>query len=157
MKLTTKIAVGCLLVMPALAGCGTVPAGEEVTILYDGSVNASNGTFHMQGDLIAGGGIPDYEVYHDVSVQLYANDGTKLCSTSVGTVRADAGRHNVSVTAAIVPKYAVITSPDFWHGKMVVNYFEREPNGRKYEKRYAPSREELPNTVDNSDSKSCSG
>ena len=39
----------------------------------------------------------------------------------------------------------------------LAEHFEREPNGREYEKRYAASREELPLTVHDSGAETCSG
>jgi len=157
MKTTTMVAVGCLLVMPLLAGCGTVPRGEVVQVTYLGSINASNGTFQMNGELSTGGGVPDREVYRNVTVQLYTNDGTRLCGVTVGDLTANHGQRNVSVEASTLPEFVVITSPDFWHGKMEANYFQREADKNGYERQPVYSREGLPVSVDDTKMEACSG
>lgn len=151
------IAVGCLLVMPLLAGCGTVPSGEEVQVTFLGSIDASNGTFQMDGELSTGGGIPDREVYRSVTIQLYANDGSRLCGVTVGELTASHGQRNVSIEASTIPKCVVITSPDFLQGKMRANYFQREADKNGYERQPVYSREELPISLDDSKMEACPG
>lgn len=94
-----------------LAGC--VPAGDVATVTYAGSMNASNSTFEIDGYLSVGGGIAERDVYHNVTVSLYKEDGTEISTTELGDLFVDS-ELEVSITSDEVPYYIVFKSPDFW-------------------------------------------
>lgn len=140
----------------SISGCVMVPKGEEVEVLYVGSINASNGSFQMDGFVSTGGGIPDRGTYRDVSIQLYTEDGTVLCGTEVGDLEASHSRRNVSVTASVVPEYVILTSPDFWNEDVKVDYFQQDSNMEDYDRNYVGSKSELPISIAQSDGEPCS-
>lgn len=155
MNNSVRAAVLGVVIAGILAGCVTVPKGEEVDIHYDGSINGANEEFRMDGYVSSGGGIPDQETYRNISIKLYSKDGTLLCEDDVGTLQAH-DRRNVSVTADIVPEYVIITSPDFWDEQVEVDYFQRNPNREGYDREEATSKEDLPVSMDSSIGESCS-
>lgn len=156
MKLLTKICACILLLSTIIAGCSTVPKGEEVEVVYIGSINASGDSFQMNGYLSSGGGVAEQERFRTVTVQLYAENGDLLCEREIGSLQADAGRLNVSVAANVVPQYVLITSPDFWDEQVEVNYFQRKPNGESYDREDVTSESELPVSAASSDGGACS-
>lgn len=157
MNALTKITVCMLVLSSALAGCSTVPRGEEVEVIYVGSIDASSEGFQMDGYLSTGGGVPDRKTFRNVSVQLYAKNGTLLCGVAVGNLAADHGRRNVSITASAIPEYVLVTSADFWNEQVEVNYFQRRSSGQEYKREEAGSRSELPVSIVDSNRVSCSG
>jgi len=155
---TPTIQIGilvALVMVTSLAGRSTVPHGEEAEVIYIGSINASNSDFQMDGHLSTGGGVPDPETYRNIKIQLYAENGTMLCSVKVGDLRANHGRRNVSVTSTVVPEYVLVTSPDFWNEQTKVNYFQRSSSGEEYERERVFSKSELPVSIVESNKPSC--
>ena len=155
MKKSISVAAFGLLIVGLLAGCSYVPQGEEVEVGYVGPINSSGGQFQMDGHLSSGGGSSDKEQFRHVTVQLYAADGTLLCEREVGSLDADSGHLNVSVTADVVPQYVVFTSPDFWSEQTHVSHFEQSSGG-EYNREYVSAKSELPVSIVDSSQAPCS-
>lgn len=127
---------GAIVLAVLLAGCGTVPQGEAVHISLYGEQNQtpsdialnpitySQSEFQIEGELVIGGGAPDREAYRDVSILLYAEDSTLMCSASLGGWNPD-DRMRVEISTNHIPHYVIIYSPDFWDEPMSVEYFVR--------------------------------
>jgi hypothetical protein len=54
------------------------------------------------------------EVFHGVSIGLYTDDGTMLCSKPIGDLGVTEGQLNVSLSWQGRPRYVTIESPGFW-------------------------------------------
>lgn len=131
--------IAFLVVFVLLAGC--VPAGNGITISFNGNMNTSESGFNMDGVLVAQGGIPDQDTYSNVSVVLYSNNSTIIKEKPIGDLASE-GRINVSINASESPQYIVFNSPEFWQGNNQVEYYVRN-NGR-YGIKYAETESELP-------------
>lgn len=156
MKHSVTIVVFGLLLVGFLAGCSTVPKGEEVEVTYIGSITASSEGFQMEGYLSTGGGVPERETFRDVKIQMYEENGNLLCGVEIGDLTANHGRRNVSVATNVAPEYVLITSPDFWNESVEVNYFQRNPDGESYNREDVTSESDLPVPVADSNRVSCS-
>lgn len=150
----TKSVIAGLLLVTILAGCIMTPRGSGAHVTYYGSFNESN-NFHMGGYLSSGGGIPDKDAFRSVSIQLYSEDGTLLCTSEVGRLIANQGRTNISISVTTVPHYILILSPDFWDEQTEVDYFRRNEDEGTYTAIGVTSRESLPVEVENNRSKPC--
>lgn len=123
-----------------LAGC--VPSNGEVVIGYNGDFNTSTEEFMMDGELTVGGAVPDVNKYQNVSVILYTNSGEEIISRELGGLATDGERLPVTLKAEVIPKYVIFRSPDFWEGKMQVEYYVYRDGSYAIE--YATSRSDLP-------------
>lgn len=128
-----------------LAGC-SYPTGSGVEVTFYGSMNASEGTFTVDGSLQSEGGISDLDAFQNVTLSLYAEDGTRLASRELGDLEANAGRLDVSVSVPLStpPTYVIFESPDFWRGDASVVYYERSGTDGQYVPREVGARTELP-------------
>lgn len=132
----------CLVSSVLVAGC--VPRGDAVRIEFDGTINRTSAGFHMQGVVDTSGGIPDRDIYRDLSVNLYSKNGTLLYQESIGDLEADSPGLDVSISTDIHPKYVIISSKDFYRERMAVEYYEWR--GDEYVIQYANARSDLPVT-----------
>jgi hypothetical protein len=130
-----------VLVLISFAGC-TYPQGEEVSISFHGAVNETGSGVEIDGELAAGGGIPEQESFEDVSVVLYDENGTVLHSESVGDLDAEGGPLAFTVSVSEQPHYVTFESGDIWDEKTQVEYFVRCEYG--YCSKYASERSDLP-------------
>jgi hypothetical protein len=96
----------------------------------------------MQGVVVTSGGIPDREVYRNISLKFYSEDGTLLYQKLVGDLKTDSPRLEVSIDANIQPKYIVISSSDFYNEPMAVEYYAWD--GSEYVIKSATARSNLP-------------
>ena len=125
----------CLILLVVLSGC----TGPQGIIRYDGDIQISEGRFFLNGE------IQDQSfqsnTYKKVTVYLYANS-TLLKKNEVGELNRSV---NVSMTSETVPRYIVISSPDFW-GPLTnvdVAYYERL-EGEDFTAHAIGKRSELP-------------
>lgn len=80
----------------------------------------------------------------DVTIELYAKNGTHLRTFRVGYLN---GSKNISFVAPVVPYYVLIRSPDFWgHSFNEIDYYERGSDGR-YWVRVVIERDEFPDAI----------
>lgn len=135
------ILAAALVAMLLLAGCAYFPQGEEVNLGFRGTLNASASGFQMEGNLSTGGGIPDREVYRDVTIILYSAEGVVIHRENLGDMRTDR-RFAISIAIDTIPHYVVFDSPDFWQDSMQVEYYVKMDS--KYGVEYATEREDLP-------------
>lgn len=134
-----------LALLMGLAGCPGAEPGPGTSVTFDGQVNASNGDFTMDGQIVENPGTGGFHEYQDVAVVLYAEDGELITSKQVGTLDV---RANVTLTTDQVPHYIIIDSPTFWETRSIqVDYYERGADDR-YTVYSATSRDELPVTPD---------
>lgn len=107
-----------------IAGC-SYPTGSGVEVTFYGSMNASEATFTVDGSLQSEGGISDLNAFQNVTLYLYAEDGTRLAFRELGDLEANAGRLDVSVSVPLStpPTYVIFDSPDFWRGDASVVYY----------------------------------
>lgn len=114
--MTRKLVLGVMLVLLiALAGCGGKAPNHEVH--FSGPVTYENSTFTMNGTVIVLDGTEPAQSFPDVSVVLYAANGTRLDTIPVGdmSARGDAPeRRTVEFSRPYRPVYVVIESPGFW-------------------------------------------
>lgn len=157
----------CVVILAVVvAGCGTVPQGDATHISLYGEENQtasdialnpitySESEFRIEGDLVAGGGAPDRETYRDVSILLYAEDSTLVCSVTLGDWNP-AEQMRVELSTNEIPQYVIIHSPDFWREPMSVEYFVRNEEPDEFVPHDASSRQELPVRVENVPQREC--
>ena len=139
--------VSVLLITP-LSGCYVEP-GSGTSLEVDGHPNASETGFSWEGQVRLSGGIPTEEVYEDIHVEFYAENGSLIYKERLGTLHNRSERLNVSVSLSVVPYYVVFDSQDIWDGDMGVPYYVRSKTGHQgYQIHYASDRSELPITPD---------
>lgn len=141
MKRKMALLIAVVLLSP-LAGC--VPTGDEVKFGFSGQINATTSEFHMDGYVSVSGGIPDRDVYHNVSIRLYNSEGRVIDSKSLGDLDGSSDMFEITLREGELPTYVTIESPDFWNEKMVVEYYVR--TNSEYAVEYASSRSGLPVT-----------
>lgn len=130
-----------MITMP-LAGCGYVPEGDTVHINFHGSFDTTESGIHINGDLVAERRAAEQDVYRNVTINLFAENGTLLYQEELGDLKARVGRLNVSIKSEFVPRYITFESLDFWNEQMTVDYYEKVDEG--YAVYEATSRSELP-------------
>lgn len=129
------------------AGCIRTEPGRGADVGFRGTMNATDSQFIMDGRVTLGGGIPKQDVFQDVTIFFFAENGSFIDSRPVGNL---SGFVNVSVTIDRVPYYVVINSPDFWEEpRIVVSYYYRVGTGsdRDYAPKDAHSKEGFPVTL----------
>lgn len=125
-----------------LAGC-YYPTGDEVSVSLQGSVNATDASIAIDGNLTANG-IPEEETYEDVRVVMYDDQGNVLRSDHVGDLDAESGQLRINVSTTERPEYITFESDDFWNEPNIqVVYFYRADTG-EYRPEVATERSELP-------------
>lgn len=137
------VLLGVLVFVVAISGC-YYPQGEEVSVSFHGSLTVSDSTFEMEGHVSTGGGIPEEDIYRDVSINLYSENKQQILSRTVGDLNANHGRLNVSFESSDIPYYVTIESPDFWEEPVGVDYYVFDNDTEKYTVFVAGSKEELP-------------
>lgn len=142
MTISRKFIIFLLISAVLLSGCATFPRGEEVQINYYGSINSSDDGFRMNGELLAEGGIPEQDTFHDVTVALYSQNGVQLYSEELGSLKANQGNISISISISEIPHYVVFDSDDFWKERIEVEYYERQDG--EYRIREVTSKAELP-------------
>lgn len=65
----------------------------------------------MDGQVIMGGALPDQDVFRDVTIYLFSENGTLIRSHVAGDLRRPL---NVTLTTDQIPHYVIIDSSDFW-------------------------------------------
>lgn len=152
--MSCKQALYLIILVSVLSGCvspvGNTPTSRPVEVQYDsikflGDMEANDTRFVMQGELL---GCWEFDMgpanCRDVTIELYAENGTHLRTYRVGYLN---GSTNVSIVAPVVPHYVLIRSPDFW-GHLFTNiyYYERLEDGR-YWARVIGERDEFPDAI----------
>ena len=125
----------------ALAGCpGGPPAGGIVG--FHGELTVSDGEFHMEGEVMNTGQVSPPPEFNNVTVYLYAEDGTLIKSESIDSFEAST---TITMHSQQVPKYVIIDSPDFWQYDIQVDYWKlvTESNGT-YRQEVVTERNEFP-------------
>lgn len=125
-------------VFVTMAGCpGQTPAGGIIT--HSGDKIVTDGEFYLDGEVMnTGYASPEYA---NVTIYLYAEDGTLIKSQSIGTVERST---NVTMQSGRVPKYIIIDSPNFWKYDIQVDYWEYNESTGEYLPRSVASRNEFP-------------
>jgi hypothetical protein len=132
--------------MVVLAGCVMSEPKRNGPVIYSGELEASNGSFTMDGEIVLNGVRADEVVLEDIVVCLYT-DENRLLETTEPT---DMGRHQVSIPVSLttnaVPKYIVYNSSDFWTADAVtlVAIRVRNDRGGGYREEYVENPGELP-------------
>lgn len=144
----TGLAVS-LVVLLFVAGCiGFTEPGEVVEISFSGDLNVSETGFQMEGTVSEGGGTGGEEVYEDVVVCLFDQDGRLLSQTSPEDLGPSKKWINVSLESNEAPAYIVINSADFWDdgAEIEVAYYERTSTDdtAQFRVNYVTDRESLP-------------
>lgn len=93
------------------AGCLRTEPGRAADVGFRGTMNATDSKFVMDGRVTLGGGVPEQDVFHDVIIYFFAENGSLVDSHRVGNLT---GFVEVSTTTERPPYYVVINSPDFW-------------------------------------------
>lgn len=105
-----------VLTLLIFAGCSTSGNLRTVNFVSE-KVTVENETFVMAGNVSLTGREPDV-TYDSVEIVLYDNQKNVIKRVPVGTLSLSRGNEDstesVHFTSEIVPKYVVITSPDFW-------------------------------------------
>lgn len=129
----------------AAAGCGFVPQEPAHAIDFDGTVERSDGTFRMDGQVEVDAGAAPTRNFTDVSVVLYGAPGEVLERVHLGTMSTDSSvapkRRPIDVVRDLSPEYVVVESPDFWDGGRTAVVAFRW-NGERYEEYRVESRDE---------------
>lgn len=144
----------CCLFILITAGC-TYPSGDSIELNFYGSVNESDSTFRVDGELALEGGIPDKDVYTNVRVFLYRKDGTEICSKPLGNLNVSEGVLDVSVGSQLKPHFVVFDSADFWSEPSAVEYLTYDETANEYIHGEATDEDELPVRVAREDPAPC--
>lgn len=106
-------------------GCIRVEPGPDAPTIINfyGDMNATDSGFTMDGQILVGGALPDQEVFEDVTVYLFTENGTLIESHDAGDLSKPV---NVTITAERTPYYVIVDSPDFWlENHIKVEYYQR--------------------------------
>lgn len=138
--------IATVIIVSSLSGCFVEP-GREVSLEFDGHSKVSDGEFNMTGQVRLSGGIPTKDVYRDIHLELYAENGSLLYKDKLGTLHNRSERLDVSVSLSKVPYYVIFDSQDFWDANSGVPYYVRSESGYQgYQARDTNDRRELPTT-----------
>lgn len=123
----TVVLVGLLVT----AGC--LGKARQHGVDFGGEVEYANETFTMDGEVFVTAGTAEPQTYPNVTVELYAANGTRLDVIRLGTMSAQKeapSERSTNITRPYRPKYVVIESPGFWHNDRFsgVVAFEWEEN-----------------------------
>lgn len=127
--------VTLLVLASVLAGCAFVDYPETADVKFDGDFETNGSTFTMTGTVFPDGHVLNRsDVFHNVSIGLYTENGTKLCNQPIGDLRVYGGTANVSLSWHAIPHYVTIESPEFWTKDMDVetyaNTYENRGGGK---------------------------
>lgn len=114
-----------VVVVLATSGCMRVEPGPNAPTIINfyGEMNATDSGFTMDGQILMGGALPDQEVFEDVTVYLFTENGTLIKSHVAGDLSKPV---NVTITAEKTPYYVIVDSPDFWSESHIkVEYYRR--------------------------------
>jgi len=136
-----------LLVITVLSGC-FIEGTEGGSLSYDGEFNVSEKGVNMSGDIVFLGTNPPQNRYENISIEMYASNGTLLYKEQIGTLNPTSEGVSISVSLSTVPKYIIFDSPDIWDEKTGVDYCVYSSESGVYEQRTAANRSELPITPD---------
>jgi hypothetical protein len=132
--------------MVVLAGCVMSEPKRNGPVIYSGELEASNGSFTMDGEIVLNGVRADEVAFDDIVVCLYTDDERLIKKSEP----MDMGRHDVSVpvslTTKTVPKYVVYNSSDFWTKEAATSVAIRVRNDRGggYREEYVKNSGDLP-------------
>lgn len=133
-----------VIALSSFSGCYVEP-GTGGSLAYDGTLEVSDGEFTMQGDLEFEGGRMPQDEYENITLELYAENGTLLYKEHLGTIHDKSDKLDVSVSLSTVPHYVIFDSPDIWDGQTGVDYYVRSPGAEGgYEFKDTANRSELP-------------
>lgn len=128
----------------SFSGCYVEP-GVGGSLAFDGTFDLSDDEFTMKGDLEFEGGRMPQDKYENITLELYAQNGTLLYKEHLGTIHNKSHKLNVSVSFSSIPYYVIFDSPDIWDGKTGIDYYVRSPDaegGYRFED--TADRSELP-------------
>lgn len=115
-----------------LAGC-TYPSTSDHDIDFDGTVERSDGTFQMLGQVEVDPGTAPDRNFGDVRIVLYDDNQTVILEEQLGPMSTDSSIHPsrraVNITSDVLPTYVIIESPDLWEGNLPVDAFRWEDDG----------------------------
>lgn len=138
----TRYRVFLVIALLLMAGCignsGTYPDGPAV-LSFSGDMSTDDGEFRMNGTVVVGGGVKDQDVYRNVTVNLYADNGTKYLTKEAGDIE---WRSSVVLRTETVPEYIVIWSSDFDDSNARTSYYTR--HGEGYRAHTAKNWDEMP-------------
>lgn len=136
-QLRRKVGLVAVISVLVLAGCNTGPNYHHVDHT-GGEISATDGTFHMNGNIAVGIGNQPHQNYSKVAVVLYDNQKNVIKRVPVGdlsTLESVAPLSQpINVTSDRIPKYITIESPDFWtqDGTLYVESYNRVDNEFEY-------------------------
>lgn len=122
----------------SFSGC-LIPEMSDPTIGFEGDLNVTSDEFVMEGGIVDDSITSDPRTYEDVTVYLYAEDGSTIREVPVGDFER---LSNVSIRSDRVPRYVILDSPDFYGGEVDVVYYSIERTD--WSARFVDTREELP-------------
>ena len=136
--MTRKFVLAVFLIgMLLLAGCADKQSHH--TVGFGGNVTYTDGTFAMDGEVYINSGTAEPRTYPNVTVGLYAANGTRLDVIHLGTMAVSEeapNRRPINITRSYRPEYVVIESPGFWgeERQTPVDAFEWEENLSFYDR-----------------------
>jgi len=139
-QLHLLLAIGLIL----FSGCTWYTSGpsQEASIEFSGSINASEGGFVMDGELVNYG--QESHQFRNVTVYLYDENKTLVSATPLGALQDDP--LSTTVQSDRLPKYVIIYSEEFWDvDEFQVYYFvQTNRSDTSYREHVAGSIEDLP-------------
>jgi len=131
-----------------LSGC-FIEGTEGGTITYDGDFNSSERRFIMNGDIRFAGTNPPQSSYQNITLKLYAGNGSLLYEEELGTLNGPSDTLSISVSRSTAPRYIIFDSPDIWDGKTGIDYYVRSQDAfQGYQRHTISNRRKLPITSD---------
>lgn len=129
-----------LLISLLLSSSGCLfPESGSPMVQFEGNFNSSGSNFGMEGTVRDTSITSDPPTYRNVTIYLYAEDGTLIQRVPVGTLDEGA---EVSISSDEVPEYVILDSPDFYGGEVEVGYYTRRES--TWAEEIVDRREELP-------------
>lgn len=132
------------------AGCAYVPQAPAHEIHFDGSVERTDNTFRMDGQVDVDSGATPTLNFSVVSVVLYESPGDPADTVRLGAMSTDSSAapslRPVNITRNATPEYVLVESPDFWADGGLVDGLEAVVafhwNGDEYERYWVESRDD---------------
>lgn len=132
------------------AGCAYVPQKSGHEIDFDGTVERSDDSFQIDGQVEVDSGTGPTRNFSRVSVVLYETPGSVSERIRLGEMSTDSSvapkRRPVNISRNTTPEYVLIESPDFWEDNRLVDGLDGVMafrwNGDKYERYWVETKDE---------------
>lgn len=130
-----------LIAVGLLTGCSMwEESGGAIT--FNGKLTASSDGFVMDGEIINSGQVTPPPEFPNLTVYLFAANGTLIEANNLGTMQSEV---SVTITSNKIPKYVIIYSDKFQrYDDIDIGYYEYVPEDNIYAEHVVGSKDEFP-------------